>query len=92
VLRRRWRIWAAITTSSSQAKEKHMNRTLSIEGMSCQHCVMRVKNALEQLEGVRSAAVDLENKKADVELEQELDEGQLTAAVREAGYTVSSVY
>lgn len=69
-----------------------MNRTLSIEGMSCQHCVMRVKNALEQLEGVRSAAVDLENKKADVELEQELDEGQLTAAVREAGYTVSSVY
>jgi copper ion binding protein len=73
-------------------RRKYMTRTLTIEGMSCQHCVMRVKNALEELAGVKSAAVDLEKKTADVEMEQDVDESALSRAVQEAGYTVVSVY
>ncbi len=69
-----------------------MNRTLTIEDMSCQHCVMRVKTALEQLDGVEKVDVDLENKSADVQLKQDIDESTLTSAVQETGYTVSAVY
>ena len=29
-----------------------IKKKLSIEGMSCQHCVMHVANALKELEGV----------------------------------------
>lgn len=69
-----------------------MTRTLTIDGMSCQHCVMRVKNALEELEGVKSAHVDLEKKTADVEMQQDVDESALFRAVQEAGYTAVSIY
>ena len=69
-----------------------MTRTLTIDGMSCQHCVMRVKNALEELEGVQSAHVDLEKKTADVEMKQDVDESALFRAVQEAGYTAVSIY
>ncbi len=40
---------------------------LSVEGMSCGHCVSRVKNALSSVEGVLKADVSLENKNAVVE-------------------------
>jgi copper chaperone len=33
--------------------------TLQIDGMSCQHCVMRVKKAIEALSGVSEASVDV---------------------------------
>ena len=40
---------------------------LSVEGMSCGHCVSRVKNALSSVDGVLKADVSLENKNAVVE-------------------------
>ena len=36
--------------------------TLKVEGMSCEHCVAAVKNAVEPLLGVDSVAVDLATK------------------------------
>lgn len=68
-----------------------MNKTLTIDGMSCEHCVMRVKNALEQLDGVEKVEVDLANKRADVQLNQDIDESTLTSAVQETGYSVTAV-
>jgi copper chaperone len=32
---------------------------IRIEGMSCMHCVMRVKKALESVKGIRSADVEI---------------------------------
>jgi copper ion binding protein len=37
---------------------------LKIGGMSCQHCVKAVENALRQLPGVQSVQVELENQRA----------------------------
>jgi len=59
---------------------------LSIEGMSCGHCVKRVTNALNEVSGVKSASVDLASKSAVVE--GEADEAALKAAVEDAGYDV----
>ena len=36
-----------------------MTTTVKVKGMSCQHCVMSVKKALGQLDGVQNVNVDL---------------------------------
>lgn len=60
--------------------------TLTIDGMSCQHCVNSAKQALEKSEGVKKAKVDLKKGKAYVKGEN-LDAGILCKAVEEAGYS-----
>jgi copper chaperone CopZ len=67
-----------------------MKKLLTIEGMSCGHCVMRVKSVLEGVVGVTSAEVNLLEKSAMVE-GPALSEAVLRAAVAEAGYRVSAV-
>lgn len=73
--------------SLKQFKEFDMGLTLKVEGMSCQHCVAAVKRSLEDVEGVESAAPDLDSGEV-VIAGDHLDEEKLAAAVREAGYTV----
>jgi copper ion binding protein len=41
-----------------------MHKELNVEGMSCQHCVGRVKKAIETTAGVENVDVDLEGKSA----------------------------
>ena len=67
-----------------------MKKLIHIEGMSCGHCAMRVRSALEHLPGVTSAKVDLLSKSAMVEGEN-LDETALRSAVVESGYRVTGV-
>ena len=62
-----------------------MKRKLNIEGMSCQHCVRAVKEALESVEGVRSVVVDLTTKTAEFETTAE-DLTPMIEAVEEEGY------
>lgn len=67
-----------------------MTKTLKIEGMTCMHCAGAVKKELERLDGVDKAAVDLEGKKAVVELSGDpVTDEALCAAVDEAGYQVT---
>ena len=67
-----------------------MKKTLSVEGMSCNHCVMHVKNALLEVAGVESAEVDLGQKRAVVD-GGSFDDAALKAAVVEAGYEVVAI-
>lgn len=64
-----------------------MKKVLTVEGMSCQHCVMAVKNTLNTVEGVKSVEVNLETKKVEVEGEN-LQDVLLKEAIEEAGYEV----
>jgi len=59
----------------------------TVEGMSCQHCVKAVKNALSEVQGVKSVEVDLAAKKVEVEGEN-LQEQLLKDAIQDAGYEV----
>ena len=45
--------------------------TISIEGMSCEHCVRAVKDALSSQSGVKSVDVSLEEKNARVVYDEE---------------------
>lgn len=62
-----------------------------IEGMSCQHCVAHVETALRRVAGVRNVKVDLDRKRAVVEVEAGVTDDQLQAAVEEMGYEVRAV-
>lgn len=67
-----------------------MKRTMTVEGMSCNHCVMAVTKALKELEGVSSVDVDLDSKKVEVTGENLVNE-KLKEAVEEAGYDVVDI-
>lgn len=67
-----------------------MQKIISIEGMSCGHCVARVEKALNALEGVE-AKVDLEKKCAEIALAHPIDDAVLSKAVTDAGYEVVSI-
>ena len=65
-----------------------MDKThLKIEGMTCQHCVSHVTEALAGVAGVASAKVNLKKGEAVVKSEDASLE-QLSAAVAAAGYKV----
>jgi copper ion binding protein len=66
-----------------------MKTTLKIDGMSCEHCVHHVTEALKGVTGVSSAKVDLKKKSAEVEHADSVSPDSLRAAVEEAGYEVA---
>ncbi|MDO4285711.1 MAG: heavy metal translocating P-type ATPase [Eubacteriales bacterium] len=68
-----------------------MTRTIAVEGMMCEHCVAHVKKALEAIEGVSGADVSLADKKAVVTLHQEVANGVLKDAVKNAGYEAGEI-
>jgi len=67
-----------------------MKKILTVEGMSCGHCVMHVKSALQDVPGVTAVDVDL-LKKSDAVERPALDDAMLNAAVVDAGYSISAV-
>lgn len=67
-----------------------MKKKILIEGMSCNHCVSHVKEALEALEGVSQVDVNLEGKYATIETKV-VDNVVLKEAIEEEGYDVISI-
>lgn len=64
--------------------------TLNVKGMSCGHCVKAVEGALNELNGVERALVDLQAGTVTVDYQENavtLD--QLKEAIEEAGYEVA---
>ena len=62
--------------------------TLTVTGMTCEHCVRTVRRALLECRGVETAAVDLKQGRA-VVTGTALDERELRRATTELGYGVS---
>jgi len=67
-----------------------MASILKVKGMSCQHCVMSVKKALGQLEGVQNIEVDLQKGEVRFENTKTMALSQIEKAIKEAGYEVIS--
>lgn len=62
--------------------------TVKIEGMSCQHCVASVKDALEKIPGVSAVTVELDKKQA--QYKGEVDAEAVKAAIIGIGFDVVS--
>ncbi|MTI48848.1 heavy-metal-associated domain-containing protein [Sporosalibacterium faouarense] len=67
-----------------------MKKLVFIKGMSCQHCVMAVKGALGEVDGIKSVDVDLESGSATLNVDNVSDD-TIKNAIEEAGYEVIEV-
>lgn len=59
--------------------------TLTIQGMSCGHCVRAVREALERVDGVNVEEVEIGSARVSYDPEQ-VDHDVLVQAVEEEGY------
>ena len=62
--------------------------TVSIKGMSCQHCVASTKKALEAIPGISNVDVNLE--KAEANYDGDVDVSILKEAIQKIGFEVIS--
>jgi copper chaperone CopZ len=62
-----------------------MSTTITVEGMSCDHCEQTVEEALQDVPGVTDVTVDRETDQASVD--GDADDTALVDAVENAGYT-----
>ena len=65
-------------------------RTLTIQGMTCENCEIRVENALNRLDHV-TATVRWKKKTAVVSYSAEVSNDALKAAVERLGYKVTAI-
>ncbi len=62
---------------------------LKINGMSCQHCVKTVTDALTEVEGVQRVKVNLRKGEATLRFDEtRATTAHLTAAITDAGFEV----
>lgn len=67
--------------------ENMTQEAIKVEGMSCMHCQLRVKKAVEAVEGVQKADVNLQTKQVTVDYEEgKANSEKVKTAIREAGY------
>lgn len=70
------------------AKKDIKTVTIGVKGMSCEHCVKRMRGAFEDTKAVQKAVVHLETNSADVTYDaNKLDVAALKKIVAETGYT-----
>lgn len=78
-----------------KAKEKKLDsvslkKTAVVEGMTCQHCVNRVMEAVNSIDGA-SGNVNLRKGTVVISMEQPMDDEIFRTAIEKAGYTVASI-
>ena len=62
--------------------------TITVDGMTCGHCVAAVRSEVGKLDGVTDVAVDLTSGQVTVVADAAPDPEALREAVEEAGYEV----
>ena len=67
---------------------KRINKTIFIEGMKCGGCVNRIKNVLSSIPEVKSCSVSLEDKKAELVLNRDIDNSIIVIKIENLGFKV----
>jgi copper chaperone len=65
-----------------------MASIIKVKGMSCQHCVMSVTKALNQLGGIQNIQVDLAKGEVRFDNTKEVVSNRIEKAIKDAGYEV----
>ena len=85
------RIGSIALPDEDREGEETMSKRINVEGMMCQHCVKHVHDALQNVPGVKSVDVSLEEKRALVECDGSVSDDALRAAVVDEGYEVTGI-
>ena len=65
--------------------------TVTVSGMTCDHCVRAVHDEVARIPGVTDVAVDLASGRVTIESTSPIEAAALAAAVDEAGYELAEV-
>ncbi len=66
-----------------------MRQNYHIQGMTCSSCVAKVTKALQEVDGVTDVTIDLDNKEAQIEMDQTISERALQEALAKK-YTITA--
>ena len=72
----------------NQPEDTRETKAFTVEGMTCAHCVLSVREEVSEVPGVSAVDVDLASGRMTVS-GQQVDEDAVRAAVGEAGYVVA---
>jgi copper ion binding protein len=78
----------SVLENESIKEQSEMASALKVKGMSCQHCVMSVTKALNQLDGVKNVQVDLAKGEVRFDNTKSITSDQIQKAITDAGYEV----
>lgn len=67
-----------------------MKKKILIEGMSCNHCVNHVTEALKEV-GAKDISVSLDKKLAVAQIGEDISDEAVKAAIEDAGYDVVGI-
>ena len=81
----------AAEDNNNEEGDGKMKKTISIEGMMCEHCEATVKKALESLDGVSEAKVSHKKGTAVVKLDGDVNNDVLAKAVEDKDYKVVNI-
>ena len=87
LLLRGWRPAPSIQSAGQPTGEDNMLE-LTVEGMSCGHCVGRVTKTVQDIDAGAKVEIDLATKK--VRIDSNADAARIAAAIGAAGYPVSA--
>ncbi|WP_373091878.1 heavy metal translocating P-type ATPase [Zhongshania sp.] len=79
-----------MTASATSTHSTQQELRFGIEGMSCASCVSHIEKALNAVEGVSKVSVNLATETAQITLAKAVASEQLSAAIENAGYHVST--
>jgi len=78
----------SIDRKGSLGGDNKMLSILKVKGMSCQHCVMSVTKALNQIEGIQGIQVDLQKGEVRFDNTKAIASNRIEKAIQDAGYEV----
>ena len=62
---------------------------LTAPGISCQHCAGTIKKTLSQFSEIEEVRVDVDSKKVEIQLKEDIDKDKILSALNSAGYPSS---
>lgn len=81
---------SSVKVKRKKLKQVVKQRTVVIDGITCEHCKARVESRLNSLDGVL-AKVNLKRKTAVVSMEKDVEDEVIKKAIENAGYEVIEI-
>ncbi len=72
-------------------RDDNINKIVKINGMSCNHCKLRVENALKSIKGVKFVEVNLEKRIASISLKKNLSDDVIKETIEDLGFSVEEI-
>ncbi|MGS0973285.1 MAG: heavy-metal-associated domain-containing protein [Candidatus Izemoplasmataceae bacterium] len=68
-----------------------MKKTIKIEGMTCEHCSMKIKENLSEICGVSEVKVNLNLQTAEVQLAHDVETKKFEDKINSLGYKYQGI-